>query len=610
MFSFHHVRLSLVWLVLLLASTWPLSQADELVVDWIEPPSWWTGSAPQELTLLVEGAGLQGARVTSGRPSVTVVKVASPASGQALLVKVRLSAGTPPGEVPLRFDHDGVLVERTWTVEPEPDFRPAPVGPDDVIYLVMPDRFANGNPGNDRAEMQQDMLDRSNPHAYHGGDFQGWEAKLPYLADLGVSALWLTPVVKTAPTWFVPQPNGSKYSDFHGYSTVDHFQTNPRFGTSAEYQALVRAAHRHGIKVIQDQVLGHVGPQHRWVKRPPTPDWFHGPMDHPPACNFRFDALANPHALESERRGLTDGWFFGILPDLNTQDEFVKQHAIQQSLWWARRFEADGIRLDTYPMVDRSFWHEWSEQTKRVSPEMWVAGEAWTTDAADLSFFQGGRTGWDGIDPGVDSVFDFPLNAALQEVLTGKAPAGRLGKALSRDFLYPRPDALVTFLDNHDMIRLAATPDLSPARYRLAVAFLLTSRGGPQLTWGNEIGLLGHGDDRLDFPGGWPGDARDAFAQAGRTPEEQATFETFRDLLKLRKAHPALRRGTTTQVAATDQAYAYTRQGAGEQILVVFNFGKAAAKLSLPVEIGGSGRTFRRVWGEGMIQAETLAPLA
>ncbi len=572
------------------------------VVERVGPPSWWSAPARQSLTLLVEGSGLAGARVTSSRPGVEVVRVESPSpGGSALFVELALAAGVAPGPSPLEVEAAGGRARVDWAVEPRHDRRPATLGPDDVLYLAMPDRFADGDPANNRAGMADPMLDRADPHAYHGGDFAGLRARLPYLVDLGVTALWLTPIYKAAPTWHATKDR--KYADFHGYSPVDFYETNPRFGTRAEYRALVDEAHRLGLKVVQDHVVGHVGPQHPWASRPPAPGWFHGPMDHPPSCNFRFDALTNPHAPESLRRGLTDGWFFGILPDLDLTNDRVRRYATQQSLWWAETFEADAIRLDTYPMVDRAFWRDWSAARKAMHPEWLAIGEAWTTDPADLSFFQGGRVAWDGVDPGVESVFDFPLNAALAEVARGKAPASRLAQALGRDFLYPRPDLLMTFLDNHDMPRLAATPGLAPARYRLAAAFLLTTRGIPQLTWGDEVGLPGHGDDRRPIPGGWPGDPRDAFAQAGRTPEERATFDAFRALLALRKASPALRGGTTTELAATPSAFAYLREGGGERAVVALNFGDAPATLDLPVDPAG----FAKAYGEGRASAEARA---
>jgi len=213
-----------------------------------------------------------------------------------------------------------------------------------------------------------------------------------------------------------------------------------------------------------------------------------------------------------------------------------------------------------------------------------------------MHFFQGGRAGWDGIDPGIASVFDFPLYAAATAVFSGKAPASALAQALRRDGLYPRPDLLVTFLDNHDTPRLAGVPGVTPARLRLAVAFLLTTRGIPQITWGDEIGMPGHMDDRRDFPGGFPGDPRDAFSAAGRTAAEQQLFATYRDLLRLRKASPALRRGTLTELVATEAVYAYLRQHGTQRLVVAMNLGKTPTGVTLPSEVSG---TAERLWGEG-----------
>jgi glycosidase len=461
----------------------------------------------------------------------------------------------------------------------------------------MPDRFANGDPANDEATEGDRMFDRRDTHAYHGGDFAGVRRRLPDLAGLGVTAIWLTPVYRQATTWFAAQIAGvpRKMADFHGYCPVDFYDTNPRFGSLSDYRAVVDEAHRLGLKVIQDHVLGHIGPKHRWVVHPPSADWFHGPLESPPLCTFRFDTLSNPHAREADRRGVTDGWFAGILPDLNLRDPRVARWAIQQSLWWITLFEADGVRLDTYPLSDRTFWRDWSQRLKAVHPGIRAVGEAWVTDAADLSFFQGGRPGWDGIDPGVDAVFDFPMYQAATAVFSGRAPASALAQVLRRDGLYPRRDLLVTFLDNHDTPRLAAVPGVTPERLRLAIAFLLTTRGIPQITWGDEIGLPGHMDDRRDFPGGFPGDARDAFTAAGRTPEEKQIFTTYHDLLRLRKSSPALRRGTLTDLIATETVYAYLRQHGAERVVVALNLGKAAAEVALPPELSGGAE---RLYGQ------------
>jgi glycosidase len=246
-------------------------------------------------------------------------------------------------------------------------------------------------------------------------------------------------------------------------------------------------------------------------------------------------------------------------------------------------------------MVDRSFWGDWSRRLKATHPMIRTVGEAWVVDASDLSFFQGGRPGWDGVDPGVDTVFDFPLNQAAVAVFSGRAPASALAQALRRDGLYPRSDLLVTFLDNHDTARFAGLPDMTDERLQLAVAFLLTTRGIPQITWGDEIGMSGHMDDRRDFPGGFPDDPRDAFTGAGRTPREQAIYTTYCELLRLRKGSPALRRGTLTDLIADGSIFAYLRQNGTDRVIAALNGGKAKAEVPLPAEIDGS---LERLYGK------------
>jgi glycosidase len=574
------------------------STASAQVVETIGPPSWWVERDEQRLLLLIEGSGLDGAEVRVAQGPIKVARIEPGRRGHALFVDVTVPGKADASHCEFEIAAGGKTIRRPWELVPKPARHPEPFGPDDVLYLAMIDRFANGDPGNDVLGSAEKMLDRRDSHAYHGGDFVGIRRRLPALVDLGVTAVWLTPIYRQSTTWFAVNIGGTprRFADFHGYGAVDFYDTDPRFGSLQDYRALVDEAHRLGLKVIQDHVLGHTGPKHRWVARPPTDDWFHGPLDRPPVCTFRFDALTNPHAREADRRGVTDGWFAGILPDLNLRDPRVSRYAVQQSLWWATLFEADGIRLDTYPMSDRTFWRDWSRQLKGVHPGMRAVGEAWVTDAADLSFFQGGRTGWDGIDPGVVAVFDFPLYVAATAVFSGKAPASALAQAMRRDGLYPRPDLLVTFLDNHDTPRLAAVPGVTPARLRLAVAFLLTTRGVPQITWGDEIGLPGHMDDRRDFPGGFPGDPRDAFTAAGRTAEEQRLFATYRDFLRLRKTCVALRRGTLTELVANETIYAYLRQHGTERLVVALNLGPNPADVALPPEASGAAE---RLLGEG-----------
>ena len=564
--------------------------ADPVVVERVGPPSWWVDPAEQQVTLLIEGTGLEGATVRFLDGPVRVDRVEAQAGGRAVFVDATIPArARPRAGCRLAVVAGGQTIERRWDLVARPTRAAATVTPDDVLYLIMPDRFADGDPANNEPEaVDPPMYNRRDTHAYHGGDFAGVQARLPYLSDLGVTAIWLTPIYRQAPRWFAPRGAPRRYTDFHGYSPVDFYDTNPRFGSPAEYKALVDAAHRVGIKVVQDHLLGATGPLHPWATHPPTPDWFNGPIDHPPSCSFRMTSATDPHATEAERRGLTDGWFAGFLPDLDLRQPRPKTYAIQQSLWWATLFEADGIRLDTYPMVVRSFWPEWSRRLQAARPGIGAIGEAWAVEPVDTAFFQGGRTGWDGIDPGVASVFDFPLHAAINKVFAGISPMSDLASSLGRDGAYPRPDLLTTMLDNHDTARLAAVPGVTPARLRLAIAFLLTTRGTPQLTYGDEVGLVGHMDDRRDFPGGFPDDPRDAFTAAGRTPDEQATFATYRDLIRVRTATPALRRGTLTSLVATKSTYVCRRELDDQTAIVALNLGDQAAQVELPAELAGA----------------------
>jgi glycosidase len=575
--------------------------AGDPAIDRIEPPSWWTAARPQQISLLIEGRNLEGAMVEFDCDGVRVDQVEHGVAGRAMMVEATILGGAKPGARQVRFVRGGRRLDHPWVLYPARERRPEPFGPDDIIYLIMPDRFADGNARNNEPESGDRMLDRSSPDAYHGGDFQGIRLKLPYLKDLGVTAIWLTPIYRPVSRWFITKAGAKvrRMAEYHGYGPVDFYDTNPRFGTMDEYRTLVAEAHRLGLKVIQDQVLGHTGPRHRWMKAAPFNGWFHGSVADPPVCTFRFEALSNPHADESERRGVTDGWFLGLLPDLDTRNPRVRRYAIQQSLWWAGQFDADSIRLDTYPLVEREFWRDWSRERERVVPGLAVVGEAWVHDPAELSFFQGGRAGWDGIDPGVDSVFDFPLYEAVTQVFSGKAPATRLASILARDGLYPRPERLVTFLDNHDTPRLAALAGVGPARYRVAVAFLLTTRGIPQLTWGDELGLPGHMDDRRDFPGGFPGDERDGFTRSGRTREERATFDVWRNLIGLRRSHPALLRGRLIDLGVGETTYVFLREEGDERLVVALNIGSSPASLSISAQ---------RI--EGAVEVETIYGVA
>jgi glycosidase len=457
---------------------------------------------------------------------------------------------------------------------------------EDVIYLIMPDRFANGDPAND------EPADRANPRAYHGGDLRGIREHLSYLKDLGVTTLWLTPVVK----------NGGA-QDYHGYGAVDLYAVEPHLGTIQDYRELVAEAHKQGMKVFFDFVPNHVGPKHPWVSKPPLADWFHGTPQHhldssagvsgtfygkaekQKAANDPFEALVDPHAPASLSRNLTDGWFFNVLPDLNTEKPEVADYLFQNSVWWAESSGLDGFRLDTFPYVSRKFWSDWHARLHQIYPYMTTIGEVFHPDPSVTSFFAGGQRRSDRIDSGLDTLFDFPMYFTLRDVLLRNEPVGRIADVLRHDSLYVHPDVLVTFLANHDLPRFASAEGNSLAKLKLAFGLTVTLRGIPELYYGDEIGMTGGGDpdNRHDFPGGWTGDAKNAFAASGRSAEQQELFTYVQTLLRVRREHASLQTGRLWHLFSDETAYVFLRETEEERAVVAFNNSSEARELKIPV---------------------------
>jgi glycosidase len=546
----------------------------------VEPPDWPAEARATALRLLVTGTNLMGARIEA---PFSTSNVTVSVSGTHLFVDLHLPAQAKPGNYSLRVNNgEGVAVAQFAIAPPlSAAGRFQGFSPDDVIYLIMPDRFANGDLANDDPPVSRGMHDRTKTRYYHGGDFRGIIDHLPYLKDLGVTAIWLTPIYDNVNHLNERERyDNQAITDYHGYGAVDFYGVEEHFGSLADFRELVDRAHAAGIKVIQDQVANHTGPYHPWVKDPPTPTWFHGTESEHVANTWRTWTLIDPHAPAAAKMSTLDGWFADILPDLNQDDPEVARYLIQNTLWWIGRTGIDGIRQDTVPYVPRRFWRDWSAAIHTRYPEFRIVGEVYDSDPALPSFFQGGRVRFDGIDSGLDSVFDFPLQDAIARVFTNKASMRELPKMLAHDSLYPDPTKLVTFLGLHDMPRFLHRPGATAESLRQAFTFLLTTRGIPMVYYGDEVGMNG-GDDpdnRRDFPGGWKEDT------AGRTAEQDDLFQTIRKLARLRAVTPALRQGTLVQLLVDDDAYAFARVTAESHVIVVFNHAAASARLHVPLE--------------------------
>ncbi len=531
------------------------AQTAKPVITKIDPPNWFT-RLPDSL-LLVHGEHLEGtaftlrnttAHITEANVSANghwafltiVTRDAKPAQAELVATNVKGSTSVPYA-----------LLARRPVAEQPRGFNSA-----DVMYLIMPDRFADGDPSNDHLPNFRAPNDRSAVRAYHGGDLKGIEQHLDYLQQLGVTTLWTTPLYDNTAN--------QSASTYHGYSATDMYAVDPHFGTMQDYRSLVNAAHARGMKIVLDTVPNHVGPATPWASDPPAPGWLHGT----PASHIKvdddFQSVTDPSASPERRRVLLDGWFADVLPDLNQDNPLVAQYLTQNAIWWIEMAGLDGLRIDTFPYVPRSFWHDYNQQLHSLYPQLTDVGEVFNKDPAITSFFAGGvvHTGSDGaFDTGLDTPFDFPMYFALRDALTHRQPMTAVADVLKADSLYPHPERLVTFIGNHDTTRFLYEPGSGPAALHLGFGLLATLRGMPEIYYGDEIGMNGGGDpnNRKDFPGGWPSDKQNAFLLSERTPEQQKIFEWASTVLQLRLHTPALRSGSSETLEADRDSLAFVR---------------------------------------------------
>ncbi len=589
---------------------------DAPVVSKVEPPNWWVGLTPDVL-LLLSGKNLQATHASCNLREVTVSRTQSTGDGDYLFVWLKFEPGLRSGTAICRITtaHGQANFELPLAARAQILGRNQGLTLDDVIYQIVPDRFSDGDPLNDQPAGIPGAFDRSKRNAYHGGDLRRIEQHLDYLKNLGVTTLLLTPVVKSDAA-----PDG------HITGSTDLYAVDPHLGTLADYQELVETAHKQHMKVFFDAAPNHVGPTNPWVNHPPLPDWFHGLPDHhltaasplkpsfygraekQAAGNDAFEELVDPHTSPEIRNNLTEGWIAGVWPDLNTENPMVVQYLLENSVWWAEISGLDGYGVDAVPYVARRFWEQWHADLRKLYPRLSTIGEVADADPAVTSFYQGGRPGWDGVDTQLTSVFDYPLQFALCDVLLNGAPVGKITNILRQDSLYPHPDFLVTFFDSPDVVRIASEPQGTPAHLKLAYGLILTARGIPELYYGDELGMAGGSDSdrRRDFPGGWPEGAKSAFKKEERSSQQEEIFEYVQGLLRLRAQHSALRRGKLWSLASDDTTYIFLRESDEEGVLIAFHAGGKARDISLPL----TGTAAQNAANVAAISGEGQAELA
>lgn len=548
----------------------------------VEPPDWWANHSVNPVRVMLRGQNLGGARVEAVGQGLKTGLVRVNDAGTYAFVDVFIDRDARPGNRLLRVSTALGAADTNFGVsEPLPRAgRFQGFTPDDVIYFIMPDRFADGDRANNDPRKSPGLYDRSKGRYYHGGDFQGIIDHLPYLKELGVTALWINPVYDNTDRLdereTYPETEGGPKrptTAYHGYGAIDFYGVEEHYGTMQKLKELVDKAHAAGFKVIQDQIANHTSPYHPWATDRPTPTWFYGTVEQHLSNNWQKWTTMDPHATPETRRRNLEGWFIDILPDLNQDDEEVRRYLTQNTLWWLGTVGFDAVRMDTLPHVPRPFWRDWSAAIHAEYPNVNILGELFDGDPALLAYFQRGRVGRDGIDTGIDTVYDFALHYAIRDVFAKGESVRKLAQVLAHDHLYPRPEVLVPFVGVHDMQRFMSERGATVEGLKMAQTFVMTTRGTPLLYYGDELAMEGGGDpdNRRDFPGGFPGDERNAFTKAGRTPDENEVFERVKRLAKLRADLPALRRGTLIHVYDGEQQTIFARVLPDQTTFVAFN---------------------------------------
>lgn len=552
--------------------------AQPINIDRIEPANWWTGFNEPDVQILIYGEYIRSAEVSVDYPGVTIEKVTLVENPNYQFVTLRIDEEAEPGTVQLmfqrgrfNFSQDFELRERSRDTNRNLGFDSS-----DVIYLLMPDRFANGNASNDEVPGMLEGVNRQNPNARHGGDLQGVIDNLEYIKDLGMTAVWFTPIFEND----MPP----SYGAYHGYAATDMYRVDRRFGSNDTYLELINKAHGMGMKVIMDMIHNHVGTEHWFVKDAPTSDWVHD-LSEVGTTNFRTSTVMDPYASDYDFNSTVQGWFVTDMPDLDQRNELVANYLIQNTLWWIEYSGIDGIRMDTHPYPYKEYMAQWAERVLDEFPNFNIVGEAWMPNTPATAYWQSGFPSPDGYESHLPSVTDFPLYSSITSGLNQQpgwdTGISQLYFTLSQDFLFPDANRNVIFPGNHDLDRIYSVMGEDFDKFKLAMSFLLTTRGIPQLYYGDEILMTGGGPDglkRKDFPGGWQGDPINAFTENGRQRLQEETgfpvtgaHSFVTNLANWRQGKDVIHSGNLTHFIPQNNVYVYFRHNEDETVMVVLN---------------------------------------
>ena len=562
-----------IWIFFLAVFISPIKSSETYRIDHLEPPFWWAGMAENKLQLMVHGKNISDLEPEFSHPGIEINQVHRLSNPNYLFIDLFLLEEAIPGEFEIIFNKEGqpktkynyILLKRESDSADRKGFSPA-----DVIYLITPDRYANGDPGNDSSSQLKEKQNRLKKSGRHGGDIQGIIDHLDYISDMGFTQIWLNPVLE----------NDQHTYSYHGYSTTDYYNIDARFGNNELYKVLSKEAKKRGIGLVMDLILNHIGSEHWWMKDLPTIDWINNDGKFV-RSNHIHESVHDPHLTESQRDLLTSGWFVETMPDLNQNYTFLANYLIQNSIWWVEYADLSGFRIDTYPYIDKNFLSIWSKRIATEYPRFNFVGEEWSSNPTMVSYWQKGSNRYDDYDSYIPSMMDFPLQEALVNGLLGKEDWNSgivdIFRVISNDFQYGDPYNLVVFAGNHDMKRIYSQLNEQMDLYKMAMTIINTVRGIPQIYYGTEIAMSSTGDHgalRKDFPGGWPGDKANAFTGRSLNKKELEAQNFIKKLLNWRKENIAITMGNMIHYPVENGIYVYFRSYNEALVMVIINNNK------------------------------------
>ncbi|MBN2756633.1 MAG: glycoside hydrolase family 13 protein [Bacteroidales bacterium] len=579
----------------------------------VEPPNWWIGMENPNVQLLIYGDNIAELNVSIKNKDLKLLKVNKTENKNYLFLDLEISKTAKAGIININFKKENKSFNYEYELkkrENNPDNHKGFYS-SDAIYLIMPDRFSNGNPENDNVEGMLEKADRNNPDGRHGGDLQGIRNNLKYISDLGFTAIWINPVLE----------NNMPRTTYHGYAITDFYKIDPRHGSNQDYKQLVDESHKNGLKVIMDMVFNHCGSSHWWMKDLPSKDWLHQFPEFT-RTNYRAPVVSDPYSSEIDDKLIEKGWFDITMPDLNQDNKFLANYLIQNSIWWIEYSGIDGIRMDTYPYPEKNMMANWVKAVLKEYPKFNIVGETWLQKESMTAYWQKDAKNKDGYNSHLPSVTDFPIHFSLIKALnnedTWTGGIMELYYVLAQDFVYTNPNLNLIFPDNHDLRRIYSSLNHNYNKFKIAMAFILTTRGIPQIYYGTEIlmdgnDFDGHGQIRQDFPGGWKGDKINAFKQENLSKEKIEAFNYVKKLLNWRKNKDVIHNGKLKHFIPENSVYVYFRYTENQAVMIIINknnsklvntkrFSEILNKYSKAVDIISDEKItdLENIWMEGL----------